>query len=105
MTRTQEIAVQKIKKYIEKNDMYRNNPDYEFKEFKVEVTNYGTVVIYSVTGRKNDEGTMAESFGRNKRHIFIGKRGGLRSFKYDSDKKKTVELKGWSDVLIYGHEC
>lgn len=104
MTRAQEIAVQKIRKYIEENDMHKNDPDYEFKEFKVKETDYGTVVVYSVTGRKNDDGTMAAVFCRNRRQIFIGKRGGLRGFKYDSDKKKTTELKGWSDVLIFGYE-
>lgn len=102
MTRAQEIAIQKIKKYIEENDMYRNNPDYEFKEFEVKETDYGTVIVYSITGRKNDEGTMAATLARNTRQVFVGKRGGLRGFKYDSDKKKTIELKGWKDVMIYG---
>ncbi|WP_313528783.1 hypothetical protein [Anaerotignum sp.] len=101
MTKTQATAIQKIKKYIEQNDMH-NNSDYEFKEFNVKETNYGTVIVYSVTGLKNDEGTMAAVLCRNTRHIFIGRRGGLRSSKWDTIKKKTVNLKGWSDVMTYG---
>lgn len=102
MTRAQEIAVQKIKRYIEQNDMRKNDPGYEFKEFTVEDTDYGTVIVYSVTGLKEDEGTLASVFGRTTRHIFIGKRGGLKCPKWDSKRKKSTYLTGWSNVLIYG---
>lgn len=103
MTKRQEVMIQKIKRYIEENDMFKNSPDYEFKEFSVEETDYGTVIVYSVTGMKNDEGTMASILCRNTRHIFIGKRGGLRSSIWDSEKKKFIDLKGWSNVMIYGY--
>jgi hypothetical protein len=102
MTKQQEIMVERIKRYIEKHDLFNNDPRYEFKEFSVEETDYGTVIVYSVTGLKNDEGTMAAIFCRNKRHIFIGKRGGLKSSKWDSKKNKSINLQGWSDVMIYG---
>ena len=103
MTRQQEIMVKKIKHYIEKHDLFNNDPKYEFKKFTVEETDYGTVIVYSVTGLKDDEGTMATVFCRTRRHIFIGVRGGLRSQRWDTKKKKSINLKGWSDVMIYGY--
>lgn len=102
MTKYQEKAIEKIKRYIEEHDLHRNDERYEIKEFSVEETDYGTVVVYSVTGLKNDEGTMAAIFCRTRRHIFIGKRGGLKSSKWDSEKKKIINLQGWSDVMIHG---
>jgi len=103
MTKYQEKAVERIKRYIEEHDLHGNDERYEFKEFTVEETDYGTVIVYSVTGLKNDEGTMAAIFCRRRRHIFIGKRGGLKSSKWDSEKKKSINLQGWSDVMIYGY--
>lgn len=103
MTKAQEVTVQKIKRCIEQRDLYQNDPGYEFKEFTVEETDYGTVIVYSVTGLKDDEGTMAAVLCRTTRHIFIGERGGLRCSTWNSKKKKSVELKGWSDVMIYGY--
>lgn len=103
MTKAQEAAIQRIKRYIEQHDLYRNDPKYEFKEFTVEETDYGTIIVYSVTGLKDDEGTLAAVFARNRRQIFIGKRGGLRGLKWDDKRKKTTYLTGWSDVMIYGY--
>lgn len=103
MTRAQEAVVQKIKRYIEQNDMFKNDPSYEFKKFEIEDTDYGVVIVYAVTGLKDDEGTMAAMLGRTTRHIFIGKRGGLRSPKWDNKRKRTTYLTGWSDVMIYGY--
>ena len=101
MTKQQEIMVERIKRYIEKHDLFNNDPRYEFKEFTVEETDYGTV-LFIQTGLKNDEGTMAAIFCRTIRQIFIGKRGGLEKPKMDDKKKKSIQLNGWSDVMIYG---
>ena len=101
MTKYQKIMVERIKRYIEKHDLFNNDPKYEFKEFNVKETDSGIVIVYSVAGLKNDEGTMAV-FCRRRRHIFIGVRGGLRSQRWDPKKKKYIDLKGWSDVMIYG---
>lgn len=95
--------VERIKKYIAERDLYRNDPRYEIKEFEVTETDYGTVIVCSVTGVKGDEGTMAEVFCRVKRHIFIGPRGGLKTSIYNKYKKKFVELTGWSHVMIFGY--
>ena len=103
MTKYQEKAIERIKRYIEEHDLHGNDERYEIKEFSVEETDYGTVIVYSVTGLKDDEGTMAAIFCRRRRLIFIGVRGGLRSQKWDPKKKKYIDLKGWSDVMIYGY--
>ena len=76
MTRAQETTIEKIKKEIPRFDFY-NSDEYEIKKFKVEENEY-FVSVYFVTGRKDDEGTMAEVLCRKYRHAFIGKNGGLR---------------------------
>ena len=53
------------------------------------------VFLYSVIGRRNDEGTMAEVFARNKRMIVIGRRGGcqlLNPARYVTKQGKTVKV-------------
>lgn len=100
MTNAQEKTIQAIKEYIEKHDMY-NDDAYEIKKFEVKETDYGAVIVYAESGRKNDEGTMAALLCRRIRHIFIGVRGGVKSSKYDKGKSK--DLKGWSNVMIYGY--
>lgn len=76
MTRAQELTIEKIKKEIPRFDFYSNDDEYEIKQFEVEENEY-FVSVYFVTGRKNDEGTMAVFF-RKYRHAFIGKNGGIR---------------------------
>jgi len=102
MTKWQEEAVERIKRYILEHDLRGNDERYEIKEFSVEETDYGTVIVFSVTGLKNNEGTMSSIFGRTRRYIFVDKRGGLRCTKWDSEKKKSIDLRGWTDVMIHG---
>ena len=75
MTRAQERTIEKIKKDIPYFDFY-NSDEYEIKKFEIEANEY-FVSVYFVTGRKNDEGTMAEVLCRKYRHGFIGKNGGI----------------------------
>lgn len=103
MTKNQELRVKQIRQYVEENDMFKGNPDYEFKEFSVEEMDNGIVDVYSVTGRKNDEGTMAEALCRNYRHIFIGKLGGMTTYVRGKGTKKSTTLHGWPQVMIYGY--
>lgn len=74
---------------------------YEFKQF--EVKDHGEFVsVYSVVGLKDDEGTMAACICRTYRQIFIGKRGGVKTF--DNRKKGgKVALTSYSDVMCYGY--
>ncbi|MDR0818764.1 MAG: hypothetical protein LBN43_04240 [Oscillospiraceae bacterium] len=102
MTKWQEQEVRRIRKYIEDRDLY-NSPKYEFKEYKVTETDYGTVILYSVTGLVGDEGTMAAVLARTTRHIFIGPKGGLRCFARGKNGKSKI-LTGWSDVMIFGYD-
>lgn len=76
MTRAQETTIEKIKKEIPRFDFY-NSDEYEIKKFEVNENEY-FVSVYFVTGRKNDEGTMAGVLCRKHRHAFIGKNGGLK---------------------------
>jgi len=102
MTRHQEAAIAKIRKYIEQNDLFRNDPRYEIKEF--EITDEGDFVqLYIVTGLKDDEGTLASVLCRKKRQIFIGKRGGLRAYRWNNKIKKSTRLEGFTDVMIFGY--
>lgn len=75
MTRAQENTIEKIKKEIPRFDFYSSD-EYEIKKFEVKENEF-FVSVYFVTGRKNDEGTMAEMLCRKYRHAFIGKNGGL----------------------------
>ena len=100
MTKWQEKAITDIREYVEKNDLL--NEDYEIKEFEVEETDFGTVIVYIVSGRKADDGTMAALLCRTKRHIFIGSKGGLKSYKRKNGKSRT--LKGWCDVMFFGYK-
>lgn len=109
MTSKQEKMVNQIKKDIIRYDFTdSHNKDftlegsrYEFKEFKVE--DHGEFVsVYSVVGVKGDEGTMAAIIARTYRQIFIGKRGGVKTF--DNQKKGgKAELTSYSDVMCYGY--
>lgn len=76
-----------------------NTGDHEVKRWEVKATEGDTapdlVFLYSVIGRRNDEGTMAEVFARNKRMIVIGRRGGcqlLNPARYVTRKGKTVKV-------------
>lgn len=95
---TQERVVERIRQYIVEHDCFRNSPDYEIKEFTVEETDYGTVIVKTTTGRRNDEGTLASCLCRTYRQIFIGPRGGTRAY----GKGRTC-FYGWTDVMIFGH--
>lgn len=81
MTRAQERTIEEIKRLIPKFDFY-NSDNYEIKEFTVrEDESIDFVSIYFVTGRKNDDGTMASVIARKYRHAIIGKNGGIMVFR------------------------
>lgn len=75
MTKSQERAVEKIKKLAEDymNKCFNNG---ELKEWEVEENEYFVSVVLEI-GNKDDEGTMAAIFGRDRAHLFVGKRGGV----------------------------
>lgn len=75
MTRQQKRQVEYLRREIIEHDGHSD--DCEYKRFDVKIYDWGKVSVISEVGRKSDEGTMAEVFGRTRRHIFIGKRGGM----------------------------
>lgn len=73
MTRSQEIAIKKIRRLAE-DTLY--NDEYEFKMW--EILDCGSFVDVRVeTGRIGDEGTLAGIFCRERAQLFVGKRGGI----------------------------
>lgn len=51
---------------------------YEYKQWNIERIHSKAISLIVEVGQKGDEGTMAEVFARDRRHIFIGPRGGMR---------------------------
>ena len=63
--------------------IYRSYADkYEFKRFEAWPNGSEMSVVITV-GRKGDEGTMAESFARDKWHLFVSKHGAVTAFNGD----------------------
>ena len=64
--------------------IYRTYADkYEYKKFEVKPNGSELSVVITI-GRINDEGTMAETYARDKWHLFISKRGAVTA--YNGDK-------------------
>ncbi len=86
----QRKTIETLKRDIWRNDTNRsydtpepwNTGEHEVKRWEVQAEQDCAaptlVFLHSVIGRRNDEGTMAEVFCRNKRMIAIGRRGGCR---------------------------
>ena len=73
MTKSQEKALKKIRKLVEE-EFYSDRC--EIKEWTVKENEYFVSLVVEY-GLKNDEGTMAEVYARDRAHLFIGKRGGI----------------------------
>lgn len=97
ITKAQEKSINNIRKLAE--DLHFSDK-YETKTF--EVKDFGSFVsVYVVVGMKDDEGTLAEVFGRDTAHLFIGPRGGIRypvskQMKNGSWKHYEKTFKGYS---------
>lgn len=76
MTNSQEKAVARIRNLAEKWAS-EGFADGEIKEWEVEENEYFVSVVVEIGG-KGDEGTLAEYIARDRAHIFVGKRGGMR---------------------------
>lgn len=74
----QQAAVKWLQEEILTHDGSTANPaDYEYKRFEVEDCG-AFVSVVSEVGLVGDEGTAASILCRTRRHIHIGKRGGMR---------------------------
>ncbi len=93
MTPTQ----QKLINHFEKNlvsEIYSEKfaHNYEIKEFEVKKNYGGTQMVVMEVGRIGDEGTAASIFCRDRKIIFIGKRGGVKAYNSKNQKFETVKL-------------
>ena len=73
MTNAQTKAIERVKAMTQ-SLLFTDN--YEVKEFTIQECEFFVSVVIE-TGMKNDEGTYASIFARERVHIFIGKRGGI----------------------------
>lgn len=68
---------------------------HEVKRFEISRTDYGQVMVVAEFGRKEDEGTMASVFCRERGQFFIGSHGGLTFYREARDGSgKLVTHKG-----------
>jgi hypothetical protein len=101
MTSQQRATIDKIKRYVLQWDCCSNSPDYEFKAVNMTEAADGSVVVYIVTGKKDEAGTPARACGRRTRRIFVGPRGGVRGWSQQPGVSKR--LKGWDAVMTRGY--
>lgn len=94
MTKAQEKKLNKVKSMMEEEFMY-DKEKYEIKRFKVNDMEYFVSVVGEV-GLKGDEGTLAQVFGRERFHLFIGKKGGIT---YYNKKGITKHLNKYEGLL------
>lgn len=87
MNDKQKRMVEWLRKEIIAYDGYHKE-EYEYKTFEVKECDF-FVEVYSVVGMIGDEHTLASSFARTRRQIFIGKRGGLTLANTAKLNKKT----------------
>jgi len=80
MTTTQEKRIEELRQAILLSDgLGEAHVDgHEYKRFEVTDHECGLVFVLAEVGRKDDEGTMASIYARTRRHICIGRRGGLK---------------------------
>ena len=90
MTKTQEQVLARIRREVERQLFYSEN--YEIKDWQVNESEY-TVGVFFEVGLKNDEGTLAQFYARDKGQVFIGKKGGLT---YVSKKGAVRRLNGYN---------
>jgi len=96
MTKTQKQIIERLYKDILKYDGHGSA--WEYKKFHTESVN-GCPFIFltTIVGMKHDEGTLAAVYGRTRRLMMIGPRGGVRSL-------IGKRVSGYDNVLIHGYE-
>ena len=74
---TQLKTLDELKDALTKRHITSSSNEMEFKEFSWEMWPNGSIMVRSVIGMVEDEGTLASIFCRDIRSIEIGRRGGL----------------------------
>ena len=101
MNTVQAQTIEAIKTLMLASESHGGRAKVEIK--KLEIVEYDNFVsLYISVGRVDDEGTMLSILGRDSRHLFIGKRGGvtLRHVE-NTGKNKTVKITGLRNALNY----
>ena len=75
MTEKQKRTVEMLRRRVIQMDGHGDK--YEYKRFEIRELEYGAVSVVSEVGLIGDEGTAASILCRTRRHLFVGKRGGL----------------------------
>lgn len=76
MNKKQQKAMKNIIMEIPTFDFYGSD-NYEVKEIRMDVQEYGSVYVVIETGMIDDEGTLASCLCRKRRTFWIGKKGGI----------------------------
>lgn len=100
ITKQQAKAIEKIKRLAETLFGERHADKYEIKQFDIDENEYFVAVVVEV-GMKDDEGTMAEIYCRDRAQLFIGPRGGItypvnKQMKNGSYKHYEKRFEGYS---------
>jgi len=74
MTKSQEQALERVRALVESELL---SDEYEIKIWEISDCKYFISLVVEY-GLKNDEGTLASLIARDRAHLFIGKRGGIR---------------------------
>ena len=98
MTNAQKRAIARIDDLVRK-EFY--NDKYEIKERKIDENEYFVSMIIE-WGLKNDEGTMAAIFARDRAHLFIGRKGGIT---YPVYKNGDSTCRRFSGITILQALC
>lgn len=102
LTRQQEKTLEWLKREILANDGLQSVSNaYEYKQFEVKPVHRQVVCLITEVGRKNDEGTAAQLFGRTRRQIFIGPRGGCKLVNAVSDNGKLLRTYPTGRAVTY----
>ena len=103
MNATQEKTIEAIKEAMLKKESLGGLANVEVKYSHVEDAKSFTSFVLEV-GRVGDEGTMAEVFCRDRRHFFVGKKGGVSLVSVDkSGKLKTFGYKKLTGLFNSTH--
>ena len=101
MSPAQEKMVEFARVHIFENDSNGYPEAHEYKRFEVKLMDWGKVEILTEVGSKTDEGTMAAILCRTRRHLFVGRKGGLtlcnpaRFVKDKEGHSKRIPKKGY----------
>lgn len=93
MNAKQQQAIEDFKKEAFRRHCNGKPDTHEFKCIEVKELEGGIVSLIVEIGRKGDEGTAASLFARDRYHVFIWDRGGLRAL-----TKTGKWVKGWRKV-------